>query len=122
MNVAVARDGVIDDGALNARRVRELVGLLRARTLNKNKPVKELSRTDVRVLADAAYRGLELEESFDRRWLAQMRALARWRDGAASRSLDQRFIKFPEQEDLVVFLLEQLEAAELAVARAKEPS
>jgi hypothetical protein len=52
----------------------------------------------------------DLERTFDLRWKADMRAIARWR----SENPSARELIMPDHADLVVWLLDQLEAKEAA--------
>jgi hypothetical protein len=54
----------------------------------------------------------ELQQGFDLRWAADMRAIKRWREAAPGRELT-----LPDHADLCVWLLEQLEAGWLLSAR-----
>lgn len=59
-----------------------------------------------RVLHEAAFRLREYDHSFDLRWKADMLATKRWHAATG------RELTWPAHTDLVVWLLEQLEAAE----------
>jgi len=57
----------------------------------------------------------ELEALFDLRWKADQRAIKRWREmGPPDRTLRQ-----PDHADMVVWLLEQLDAANAEIAELK---
>ncbi len=54
----------------------------------------------------------ELEALFDMRWNCDMRAIKRWQEATG------RTLTWPDHTDLLVWLLEQLEAAESALSIA----
>ena len=57
----------------------------------------------------------ELQQSFDLRWRASMRAIKRWQEAHPGSDLT-----WPDHADLVVWLLEQLDAARDAEGRSDE--
>lgn len=60
-----------------------------------------------RVLQEASELLTEHEQSFELRWQADMRAIKRWQAAHPGKDLT-----WPDHADLVVWLLEQLDAAE----------
>src|SRR5690606_40771852 len=57
----------------------------------------------------------ELQQSFDLHWRASMRAIKRWQEAHPGSDLT-----WPDHADLVVWLLEQLDAAREAEGRSDE--
>lgn len=57
----------------------------------------------------------ELQQSFDLRWRASMRAIKRWQEAHPGSDLT-----WPDHADLVVWLLEQLDAAREVEGRSDE--
>jgi hypothetical protein len=66
------------------------------------------------LLRDAA-ETKDLQQTFDRVWKAQMRGVERWQSAAPGRELT-----WPDQGDLVVWLLDQLKERERDVARYRQ--
>jgi hypothetical protein len=79
----------------------ELIDRLRNTARNSTLP-----KSAREVMADAADELESFEQSFDLRWNADMRAIKRWRAAGTRRELTM-----PDHVDLVMWLMEQLEAS-----------
>lgn len=67
--------------------------------------VDDLERLVVRLLQDRREQ-IAMQKTFDLRWAADMRAIKRWQDATGKTDT------WPDHADMVVWLLEQLEATE----------
>lgn len=92
--------------------VRDLYETVICIVIEDDKPgtirLREFPTIEVTLVIDeeAANQIADLERTFDLRWKADMRAIERWRTD----SPDKRELTLPDHADLVVWLLEKLDA------------